>query len=181
MFRLFVALRPPRAMRQALIAMMGGLPGARWQDDDQLHLTLRFLGEVDGHQAADIAAALGSVHHPAFALTLDGTGCFDTRERIESLWAGVTPHDAIRSLRDSVNRALARVGVVPDPRAFVPHITLARFSRKTAPIAGLPPAILMPPPVEGHFDSFNLYESELGTGGSSYSIVERYPLASITP
>jgi 2'-5' RNA ligase len=176
MFRLFVALRPPRAMRQALVAMMGGLPGARWQDDDQLHLTLRFIGEVDGHQTADIAAALGSVHHPAFALTLDGTGCFDKRARIDTLWAGLTPHDAVRSLRDSVNRALARVGVSPDPRAFVPHITIARFSRSNAPIAPLPPGLLMPPPVTGHFDGFNLYESDLGSEGSTYSILERYRL-----
>lgn len=176
MYRLFVALRPPRIMRNALIAMMGGLPGARWQNDDQLHLTLRFIGEVDGHRTADIVAALGSVYHPAFSLTLDGTGCFDKRDRIDSLWAGVAPHDSVRSLRDSVNRALVRVGIESDPRAFVPHITLARFSRKNAPIAPLPPGLLMPPPVEGHFDSFHLYESDLGSGGSTYSIIERYPL-----
>jgi 2'-5' RNA ligase len=163
-------------MRQALLAMMGGLPGARWQNDDQLHLTLRFIGEADGHQTADIAAALGSVHHPAFALTLDGTGCFDKRGRIDALWTGLTPPDAVRSLRDSVNRALARVGVSPDPRAFVPHITIARFSRSNAPIAPLPPGLLMPPPVEGHFDGFNLYESDLGSEGSTYSILERYRL-----
>ena len=64
MHRLFVALRPPPAIRARLLAAMGGVPGARWQDDDQLHLTLRFIGEVDRPVAEDIAAALGTIHAP---------------------------------------------------------------------------------------------------------------------
>ncbi|MBL0915966.1 MAG: RNA 2',3'-cyclic phosphodiesterase, partial [Sphingopyxis sp.] len=69
--RLFVALRPPHSIRLALIAAMHGISGARWQDDEQLHLTLRFIGEVDHHRAADIAAALGSPYAPSYThLTL---------------------------------------------------------------------------------------------------------------
>jgi 2'-5' RNA ligase len=177
MYRLFVALRPPRPMRTALLATMGGLERARWQSDEQLHLTLRFIGEVDRHQASDVAAALGGVHHPAFTLKLDGYGCFDQKGRIDALWASVAPHDAVRSLRDAVNRALGRVGIAPEGRAFLPHITTARFSRASAPIAPLPAGLPMPPPVEGLFDSFFLYQSDLGAGGSSYSVIERYPLA----
>jgi len=177
MFRLFAALRPPPSLRQALLAIMGGFDRARWQRDDQLHLTLRFIGEVDRHQAADIAAALGAVHHPGFALKLDGLGCFDKKGRIDTLWAGVTPHDAVRSLHDAVDRALTRVGIAPDARAFLPHITIARFARANAPIAPLSAGLMMPPPVEARFDSFHLYESDLGATGSTYSIIERYPLA----
>ncbi|MDB5687439.1 MAG: 2-5 ligase [Rhizorhabdus sp.] len=176
MFRLFVALRPPLPMRQALLAIMGGFERARWQSDDQLHLTLRFIGEVDRHQAADIAAALGGIYHPAFALKLDGLGCFDKKGRIDSLWAGVTPHDAIRSLHERIDRALRRVGVAPDGRAFLPHITIARFARASAPIAPLSADLTMPPPIEARFDHFHLYESDLGATGSTYSIIQRYPL-----
>lgn len=177
MFRLFVALRPPPAMRQALLAIMGGFERARWQSDEQLHLTLRFIGEVDRHQAADIAAALGAIHHPGFALKLDGIGCFDKKGRIDALWAGVTPHDAVRSLHEAIDRALGRVGVAPDDRAFLPHITIARFARATAPIAPLSAGLTMPPPIEGRFDHFHLYESDMGSTGSTYTIIERYNLA----
>lgn len=176
MHRLFVALRPPPAMRQALLAVMGDIPGARWQDDGQLHLTLRFVGDVDRHVAEDVAAALGAVSHPPLALRLDGIGCFDRRGQIDTIWAGVTPHDQLRSLHAAVTRALTRAGIAPEERAFVPHITLARFSRGNFPSGALPMQHLWPPPVEARFDHILLYESELGSDGASYSVVERYPL-----
>jgi RNA 2',3'-cyclic 3'-phosphodiesterase len=177
MHRLFIALRPPRPMREALLAAMGGVEGARWQDDDQLHLTLRFIGEVDRHVAADIVATLGSVSHPGFGLRLDGIGSFDRRGRIETIWAGVAPHDQVRSLHVAVSRALTRAGIAPEERAFVPHITLARFSRGPGSTAALPMEQLWPPPIEGHFDQFILYESELGSSGAVYSAIERYSLS----
>src|SRR5687768_8380838 len=62
MHRLFVGLRPPPAIRARLLALMGGVTGARWQDDSQLHLTLRFIGEVERPRAEDIATALSNVH-----------------------------------------------------------------------------------------------------------------------
>lgn len=176
MHRLFVALRPPRPMREALLAAMGNMIGARWQDDAQLHLTLRFIGEVDRHVAEDVAAALGAVSHPAFDLRLDGIGCFDRRGRIDNIWAGVSPHDPVKSLHAAVTRALVRAGIGPEARAFVPHITLARFSRGQEPASPLPVQQLWPSPVEAHFDHFLLYESELGATGATYSAIMRYPL-----
>lgn len=176
MHRLFVALRPPPPLRKALLAAMGNVPGARWQDDEQLHLTLRFIGEVDRHAAEDVAAALGAVSHPAFDLRLDGTGCFDRRGRIDTIWAGVTPHRPVRSLHAAVTAALLRAGIPPDERAFVPHVTLARFSRGQEPAGPLPMESLWPAPVEGHFDHFLLYESALGATGASYSAIARYRL-----
>jgi len=74
MHRLFVAIRPPQPIRQALLSLMGSVANARWQNDEQLHLTLRFIGEVDRHQAEDIAAILGSVHHPALEIGLEQVG-----------------------------------------------------------------------------------------------------------
>ena len=177
MHRLFVALRPPRPMREVLLAAMGGIEGARWQDDDQLHLTLRFIGEVDRHVAEDVVAALGSVSHPAFDLRLDGIGSFDRRGQIDSIWAGVAPHDQVRSLHVAVSRALTRAGIEPEERAYLPHITLARFTRGPGSTAALPMEQLWPPAIEARFDQFILYESELGTSGPSYSAIERYSLS----
>jgi 2'-5' RNA ligase len=164
-------------MRSALLDLMGDIPGARWQGEDLLHITLRFIGEVDRHVAEDVAAALGSVSHPCFDLRLDGIGCFDRRGQIDNIWAGLAPHEPIRSLHAAVTAALLRAGIGPEQRAFVPHITLARFSRGPASSAALPMDRLWPPPVEGRFDHFLLYESELGAGGPSYSAIARYRLA----
>jgi 2'-5' RNA ligase len=176
MHRLFVALRPPRPMRDALLDAMGEIEGARWQNDEQLHLTLTFIGAVDRHVAEDAAAVLGSVSHPPFDLKLDGIGSFDRKGRIVSIWASVTPHDRVSSLHAAISRALVRVGIYPEQRAFVPHITLARFSAGQATVAGLPVKRFWPSPIEGHFDHFLLYESELGASGSTYSAINRYPL-----
>ena len=129
MHRLFVAIRPPVPVRQLLLANMGGISGARWQSDDQLHLTLRFIGEVDRHLAEDVHAALGGIHHPPFELALNGIGCFDRRGFPDAVWAGVTPHEQVKALHKKVDAALLRVGVPADERAFLPHITLARLRR----------------------------------------------------
>lgn len=176
MHRLFVALRPPPRMRHALLAIMGGIPGARWQSDEQIHLTLRFIGEVDRHAATDIAAALGSVAHPSIDLRLDGIGCFDRRGLIDNIWAGVAPQPSVRSLHAAVSAALVHAGIGAERRAFLPHITLARFTRGPASSDPLPVDRLWPTPVEARFDHFLLYESELGATGPSYSAISRYRL-----
>lgn len=176
MHRLFVAIRPPRAMRDRLLGLMGGVPGARWQGDDQLHLTLRFIGEVDARQADDIAAALGAIHHPRFAIALDGVGTFDRKSEVAAIWAGVTPQDVLRTFHKKVDQALRATGLPPDNRAYLPHITLARLGRSTGPVDPFlaRSAGLTSPAME--IDAFCLYESSLGREGSVYEIVERYRL-----
>ncbi len=86
---------------------MGGVPGARWQSDEQLHVTLRFVGEVDRHQAEDIAAALGHVRHPRSMLRTGPVGTFERQGRIDTLWVGIQPRDRIAPLHDKIDRALA--------------------------------------------------------------------------
>ena len=178
MHRLFVALRPPRPVREQLLDLMEGLPGARWQDDEQLHLTLRFVGEVDGRTADDITAALAGVRHSPVTIALDGVGRFDSRGRMNAVWAGVRPHDQLSHLHRKIDQALVRTGLEPERRAYLPHITLARFGRG----GGADPA----PWIARHagvssdlftIDHFALYESRLGQAGATYEIVERYPLA----
>lgn len=172
MLRLFVALELPLAVRDGLLAGMGGVLGARWQSDDQLHLTLRFIGEVDRHRAADIDAALAMVNFRPFGLALGDIGSFDRRGRVDCLWVGVRPRDAVAALARQVDAALARVGIAPETRAFVPHITVARFGRTAGALNGFPVIPLQGGdfPVTG----FALWESRMGQGGADYSIVSRY-------
>jgi len=174
--RLFVALRPPHAVRTALIAAMHGISGARWQVDDQLHLTLRFIGEVDHHRAEDIAAALGALHAPAILARIAGVDLFEHHGRPHMIWARVEPHAPIAALHRKVDQLLARVGVAPETRAFVPHITLARLNRGSGPVA---PFLALHSDLASEtfaFDHVTLYESEMGHGGSRYQPVARYPL-----
>lgn len=176
MHRLFVAIRPPPPIREMLRGAMGGVSGARWQSDEQLHLTLRFIGEVDRHAAHDIHAALGAVHHPRFEIAVSGLGTFERRGQPEVIWARVAPHDALKALHKKIDQALARVGVEPDRRAFHPHITLARLKRSSGPVHNLLGASggLATPPFE--VGAFALYQSRLTPDGAVYTILEDYPL-----
>jgi 2'-5' RNA ligase len=176
MHRLFVAIRPPDRVRDALLGLMGGVSGARWQDDDQLHLTLRFIGEVDRHLARDVDAALSSVHHAAFDLALAGLGMFDRRGVPATLWAGVAPHEAVHILHKKVDQALGRIGLPPEGRAFHPHITLARL-RGAGPVEHFLQQPIESASTSFTVDSFGLYESRLTPEGADYAAVELYPLA----
>lgn len=176
MHRLFVAIRPPQPVRAHLLAMMGGVSGARWQDDGQLHLTLRFIGEVDRHQADDVHAALAGIVHPPFEIALAGTGSFERRGAPAALWAGVAPHEPLKTLHKKVDQAIVRAGLEPERRAYLPHITLARLPRGAGAVGGFLAsgggATGPPFPV----DEFCLYESSLTPAGAVYTIVERYRL-----
>ena len=176
--RLFVALRPPRPIRARLIAAMHGISGARWQDDDQLHLTLRFIGEVDRHRAEDIAAALGALHAPAIAARIAGVSLFERHGRPHMVWAGVEPAEPVAALHRKVDQLLMRVGIEKETRAFLPHVTLARFRGpegqgvlpdllKQGLGAGLPSLAVR---------SFALFRSDLHPAGVRYEVLARYPL-----
>jgi 2'-5' RNA ligase len=149
---------------------------ARWQSDEQLHLTLRFVGEVDRHLAADIGATLGMIHHPRFTLSLDRIGQFDRRGRTESLWVGVTPQAPVEGLKRKVDQALLRVGIAPEQRAYLPHITLARFNRRPGDLADFAARSgqLAAPPFA--VDHFLLYESHLAQEGAAYVPLARFAL-----
>lgn len=176
MHRLFVAIRPPHRVRGQLLALMGGVSGARWQSDEQLHLTLRFIGEVDRHAADDIAAVLASIHHPPFEIALSGMGSFDRRGQPTALWAGVTPHAPLKLLHNKVDQACARAGLAPEGRAYHPHITLARLNRGSGPVAEAEAAGARLSSAPFPVDSFGLFESSLTPEGAHYTMVARYAL-----
>lgn len=176
MIRLFVAIRPPAPIRSQLLALMGGVRGARWQSDDQIHLTLRFIGEVDRHVAEDIHAALEAVRHPRFEIALSRLGAFDRRGAPTALWAGVTPHDDLKALHKKIDQAISRAGLEPERRAYSPHITLARMSRGSGPVQPLIESAGGVSSAPFAVDDFRLYESSLGPDGAAYDLLARYPL-----
>ena len=179
MHRLFVALRPPPVIREKLLAVMADIPGARWQDDDQLHLTLRFIGAVERPVAEDLAAALGGVHGEVPTVQLAGVGAFAHRERIDTLWANVAPRDDLALLHAKVDRACVRAGLPPDRRAYLPHVTLARLPRSLGEDTAIGrwrathAALSSEPFAMTHL---MLYESHLGRDGARYEPVARWPL-----
>ena len=127
MFRLFVAIDLPPEIKERLLAIGGGVPGARWLRADQLHLTLKFVGEVDGGVFQDVINALGEVASEPFDLTLKGVGHFPPRRVPEVLWVGVAKNDLLVQLRNRVESALARIGLARETRKFAPHVAIARL------------------------------------------------------
>jgi RNA 2',3'-cyclic 3'-phosphodiesterase len=176
MHRLFVALRPPEEIVDLLIDAMDDSPELRWVPDDNIHLTLRFIGEVERPLAEDIAAALHNVRFPAFDLKIAGVGQFAQRNG-GALWAAVEPRAPLAALAAKVERACVTAGLEPERRAFHPHITLARWNRRSS---ALVQAFLernrgiasKPFPVT----DFTLFESQLSRHGAHYDEVALYPL-----
>jgi 2'-5' RNA ligase len=178
--RLFVALRPPPQVRNALASVMAGIEGARWQTDNQLHLTLAFLGEVDRHGLEAASEALATIIAPPLDLALGQFGTFDTNrpDRTGTLWIGVEPLDGLAALARSIRTALRRAGLAPDARNFTPHITLARFGPAGAPREALRPFLTHTPAPRAHWraENFHLVESTLGREGAHYTPVAGYEL-----
>lgn len=179
--RLFTALEIPRDAALSLSLLRGGLQGARWVDVENYHLTLRFIGDVEGRLADEIANALDRVQRPTFPLTLSGVGAFGSRKP-HAVYAGVAPSADLHALQGEIERICQRLGVAADPRKFTPHVTLARLrSSSPADVARYLSA-------RGNFaampfraDRFVLMSSRDSVGGGPYVVEEAWPLARAGP
>jgi RNA 2',3'-cyclic 3'-phosphodiesterase len=177
MIRLFVALSFPEEVRRSLAALCAGVPGARWSKPEQFHLTLRFIGEVDGRTANAIAEELSGILMPSFELSLFGVGTFGDKRKTHSLWAGVRPSTSLVRLQEKVDNACLRAGMAPDRRKFSPHVTLARLNNAPFDRLGAflshhalyaAPSFLC--------DRFVLYSSFLSSSGAIYTPEQVYRL-----
>ena len=175
--RIFTALEVPESVRQSLSMLRGGLPGARWIDAENYHLTLRFIGDVDPGVAREIASLLEQVRRRTFELRIDGLSSFGGR-RPRALVATVAPTASLVELQAEHERLMQRIGLAPEGRKFMPHVTLARLrdtsSRQVAEYLSL----------RGHYQSmpfpvsrFVLFSSRESTGGGPYIVEAAYPLA----
>jgi RNA 2',3'-cyclic 3'-phosphodiesterase len=174
--RLFTGVEIPPAIGQSLAMMRGGLPGARWIDPENYHLTLRFIGDIDDALAREIAGVLGRVHRQAFDLRLDGLTSFGGRKP-RAVVAAVAPTAPLIELQAEHDRLLQRLGLEPEGRKYTPHVTLARLrdssSRQVAEYLA----------ARGHYRSsafavsrFVLFSSRASIGGGPYLVEEAYPL-----
>ncbi|MEK9722638.1 MAG: RNA 2',3'-cyclic phosphodiesterase [Rhodospirillaceae bacterium] len=175
--RLFIGLSLPTDVRYALGAVCNGLDGAKWVKPENLHMTLRFIGEVGRGEASDLDAALAGIAAPAFDLRCQGLGNFGKGDKLRSVWVGVETSDALARLQEKVESAAARAGFGAETRKFKPHITLARFrGRQPRNFGGFLAAngafATAPFPVR----AFTLFESHMGHGGSHYVPLSDYPL-----
>jgi len=175
--RLFIGLQLPQAVRDRLSGLVYPLPRVRWVARDNLHLTLRFIGEVDGAAAADIDEALARIAAPSFELTIAGVGEFNSRGRVRTLWAGVERSEPQRILYAKIKRALQRAGQSPERRRFSPHVTLARL--RDVKLAEVAPFIaahanLNLKPIR--VVRFVMFSSTLGHAGPVYTVEREYPL-----
>ena len=124
--RLFTALEIPRNAAMSLSLLRGGLPGARWIDVENYHITLRFIGDVDNRTADEIVDRLDRIDRPEFRISLNGVGSFGSKKP-HSVHAGVSHSEEMYSLQAEIERICQRIGLPPDPRKFMPHVTLARL------------------------------------------------------
>ncbi len=177
MLRLFVALELPYEVRQRVAMLSAGLPEARWVAPESLHITLRFIGEVDEHVAEDIDAELIGVRGRPITISLDGLGCFESRDRVRAVWARVAAGEELNHLQRSIENAVRRAGLAPDSHKFVPHVTLTRLRRVSVDVVA--PYLAH----NGDFRAgpfevrhFTLFRSHMGHGGSHYEALAQYDL-----
>jgi 2'-5' RNA ligase len=167
--RLFFALLPPRDLSDRLSAIMHGVYAARWQSPQQLHLTLRFVGEVSAAEAEELAAMLPrTVSGGIPPVALSGVGFFGVKGRPNALWIKAVPPNPLTRLHNKLDRLCQAAGLEPERRAYLPHVTVARLSRKAGPIddwiarnAGFTTG-----PVQ--FERCSLMQSVPGSEGSAY-------------
>ena len=181
MIRLFVGLAVPDAVAERLATLQCGVPGARWVPRENLHVTLRFIGEVDEGVAADLDEALATVTAPSPEITVHGLGRFGDKRGVRVLWAGVKPVPALLHLQAKVESACVQAGLAPEKRRFKPHISVARFagSHLGGPRADAVVAANIDWP-GGRYDpeTMTLFRSFLGHEGAHYEALREYPLKS---
>ena len=125
--RLFAALSLPDDVAAPLLALQKGVAGAKWRPRENLHLTLRFFGELSEPAADDLDAELGAISAAGFALHLKGAGWFGGADP-HALWIGARESEALGKLAAACERAARRARLKPEPHAFAPHVTLAYLS-----------------------------------------------------
>ncbi|MSP51764.1 MAG: RNA 2',3'-cyclic phosphodiesterase [Alphaproteobacteria bacterium] len=177
MHRLFVAIDLPDALRRQLAFLESGIRGARWVAPEQLHLTLRFIGEIDGAQFEELRWALGQIEADAFDLVLSGFGHFPTRGAPHTLWVGVAPNPVLSLLRVKINSVVAGLRLPCEERNYYPHVALARLkgARATHVAAYIADHGVFVAPAFT-VDEFLLYQSFLGAGGAVHRVEVGYPL-----
>lgn len=176
MRRLFFGLEVPAGIRQRLLQVQAPLSGARWQRDEQLHITLLFLGDVEPGRVPGVCEAARSVPNEPFAIDVLGLDCFGQPHNPHHLWAGVQPLNPVAALHATLVTRMTDLGFIPDNRAFCPHVTLARFGKQPGSVKTLLADYRGVSFGASGVSEFVLFESQRGENGSTYTVIDRFAL-----
>jgi 2'-5' RNA ligase len=172
--RLFTGIELPPEISQQIASLGGGLPGARWLEPDDLHLTLSFIGDVDGNLSDAVIEELANVQSDPFEIVLDGLGAFGG-DRPRALVFNANADVRLINVHKQQERALRRAGIALEKRKFTPHVTLARL-RAVSPQALAHYVSMNPPPVlRFRTERFMLYSARPKVGGGPYVVEAAYP------
>ncbi len=177
MLRLFIALEPPETIKQELLSLQNYMLGARWQTDEQLHITLNFIGEVDNSVFADVKRALATIHFESLSCHCHGVDYFGSKQQPRILLAKIVPSIALIKLHKRIYQALSESEIKTEKKKFKPHITLARLNQASYQSVGefIQQKALFKSE-EFVLDAFHLISSRLSNDGAKYLIEESYPL-----
>jgi 2'-5' RNA ligase len=179
--RLFVALEIPSTVRENLANFMKQLrplaPQPRWVRPENLHVTLKFIGETPAENLGAIRSALAAIRS-AQDVTIEfrGLGFFPSEKRPRVFWAGMESSPNLKTLASDMERAMEKLGIPPEQRPFSPHLTLARFEPPRLPEKLRPP---IQENARREFGSlaakeFHLIESKLKPSGAEYTTLESF-------
>ena len=175
--RLFTGLEIPEDLAHDLAMLRGGMSGARWMDASDYHITLRFLGDIDDSTAHEAASALSGIRRAAFDLRFTGLTSFGGRKPRAVVAEAATPQ-ALMDLQAEQERLMQRIGLAPEGRKYIPHVTLARLrtssSRDVADYLAARGLFRTP---EVRVARFVLYSSRASTGGGPYVVEQSYSLS----
>jgi len=175
--RLFTGLEIPKEVAQSLSLLRGGLPGARWIDSENYHITLRCIGDIDDRLAHEIASLLDGVRRRSFEVRFGNLMSFGGRKP-RAVVVAVEPIQPLLELQSELERLMQRLGLEPEGRKFIPHVTLARLRESSS--RDVAEYLSTRGPVFGasfRVSRFVLFSSRSSVGGGPYVIEADYPLA----
>jgi 2'-5' RNA ligase len=175
--RLFVAIDLPERIKDDITSTYMAIPGTRWTEEAQLHITLRFIGEVDNIITEKIANSLKSALISPFNLTLKGVGHFPPRKIPRILWVGIADNLELIRLQNKIERSVTSTGIEADTRKFHPHITIARLNAAPPEKVALflsANSLFTTEPFE--VSQYHLYCSHLTKEGAHHEILQTYRL-----
>ena len=173
--RLFTALEIPSEVALALSLKRGGMPGARWIDPENYHITLNFIGDVPERTAREVGECLGHVSgFEPIEICLEHLDAFGGDR---SIFARVQPNSDLLDLKSTLDAALLRIGVKTEKRKFVPHLTLARLrGASSLLVADYLESNASLAPLRFTARRFVLFSSKPSMGGGPYAHEQIYDL-----
>lgn len=176
--RLFIAIPLPKEVKQQLLHLQQPIEGIRWQHPEQMHLTLKFLGEVDQQETGELLSALVNIDHPRFMISIEGMGGFPKNKQPTVIWVGIEGNELLTGLHQKIEEACWEIGIAPERRAYIPHITLGRVKNGSRQVINAFVNLHQKFSVEAvPVNEFVLYQSELHPDGARHSRMQTFALS----